>query len=81
MSNGRPHERFLWNTARTDYFDNCCNANAHSRAGSRSPAFANSIISLATAMVPGSLRSTTPSLRKAASNAADVFAMSSGPNE
>jgi hypothetical protein len=43
------------------HFDICCSANAHSRSGSRSPTFANSIISLATAIVAGSLRSTSPS--------------------
>src|SRR5262245_930854 len=54
---------------------------ADSRSGSRSPTFANSIISLATAAVARSLRSTNPSLPNVASNAADIFAMSSGPNE
>jgi hypothetical protein len=56
-----------------------CNAKAHSRSGSRWPCFANSIISLATSCVAGSLRSTNPSLSNAASNAADNFAMSSRP--
>jgi hypothetical protein len=62
------------------YFDSC-NAEAHSRSGSRSPCFASSIISLATAIAAGSLRSTNPSLPNAASKAADILAMSSGPNE
>jgi hypothetical protein len=62
------------------HFDSCCSANAHSRSGSRSPTFANSIISLATDIVAGSLRSTNPSLPNAASKAADIGAMSSGPN-
>src|SRR5207245_867979 len=68
-------------SARDGYFDSCCNAKADNRSGSRSPAFANSIISLATATVAGSLRSIKPSLPNAASNAADILAMSSGPNQ
>jgi hypothetical protein len=31
------------------YLDSCCPARAHNRSGSRSPCFANSIITLATA--------------------------------
>ena len=63
------------------YLDNCFNAKAHSRSGSRSPSFASSIISLATAVAAGSLRSTNPSLPKAVSKAADKRVISSGPNE
>ena len=50
------------------YFDNRFNAESHSRSGSRSPAFASSMISLASVRVVGSLRSTNPSFAKAASN-------------
>ena len=63
------------------YFASRCNAKAHSRSGSRSPCFANSIISLATSCAAGWFRSADPSLPKAASNAADILARSSGPNE
>jgi hypothetical protein len=63
------------------YLESSCTARAHNCEGSRSLCLANSIISLATAIVAGSLRSTNPSLRNAASNAADNFAMSSGANE
>jgi hypothetical protein len=49
--------------------------------GSRSPAFASSMISLATVTVVGSLRSTNPSFPKAASNAVVKAATSSGPNQ
>jgi hypothetical protein len=52
------------------YFASRCNAKAHSRSGSRWPCFANSIMSLATSCVAGSLRSTNLSLVTAASNAA-----------
>jgi hypothetical protein len=45
----RRTERFL----RWLHFDSCCSANAHSRSGSRWPAFANSILSFATAVVAG----------------------------
>jgi len=45
----RRTERFL----RWLHFDSCCSANAHSRSGSRWPAFANSIVSFATAVVAG----------------------------
>jgi hypothetical protein len=62
------------------YLESCSTARAHNRSGSRSPCFANSMISLATAIVAGSARSTSPSLLSAASKAADKLAMSSGPN-
>jgi len=39
------------------YLDSCCTARAHNRSGSRSPCFANSIISLATSAARGSVRS------------------------
>jgi hypothetical protein len=42
-------------------------------SGSRSPTFANSIISLATAIVAGSLRSTNPSLPQCGGHRCDVF--------
>ena len=48
---------------------------------SRSPSLASPIITLAIAIVARSLRSINPSWPKAASNAADMLAMSSGPNE
>jgi integrase len=71
-----------WAAERTTaYFASRCNAKAHSRSASRWPCFANSIISLATSCVAGSLRSTNPSLPSADSNAVDIFSMSSGPNE
>ncbi len=44
------------------YLDNFFNTKAYSRSGSRSPSFASSMISLATAVVAGSLRATSPSL-------------------
>jgi hypothetical protein len=66
---------------RAVYFDTCCTARAHNRSGSHSPCFANSIINLATSAVSGSVRSVNRSLPNVASNAADNFAMSSGPNE
>ena len=66
---------------RAAYFDKHLNAESHSRSGSRSPAFASSMISLASVRVVGSLRSTNPSFAKAASNAVVKPAMSSGPNQ
>jgi hypothetical protein len=58
------------------YFNKRFNADSHSRSGSRSPAFASSMISSASVAIVGSLRSTNPSFPKAASNAVvsrDVF--------
>jgi hypothetical protein len=49
----------------TAYFRYRCNIKAHSRSGSRSPVFANSIIGLATSVVTGPVRSTNPSLPRA----------------
>jgi hypothetical protein len=63
------------------YFDIRFNAKAHSLPASRSPSLASPIITLAIAIVARSLRSINPSWPKAASNAADMLAMSSGPNE
>jgi hypothetical protein len=61
------------------YLDICCTARAHNRSGSRSPCFANSIITLATSTDSGSVRSVNPSLPNAASNAADIFALKEKP--
>jgi hypothetical protein len=61
------------------FLDNCSTARAHSRSELRSPRFASSMISLATAIVAGAVRSTSPSLLSTASKAADKPAMSSGP--
>jgi hypothetical protein len=57
------------------------NAKAHSLPASRSPSLASPIITLAIGIVARSLRSINPSWPKAASNAADMLAMSSGPKE
>ena len=53
---------------------------SQSRVGSLMPFLAEMIINLAIAMVAGSLRSTSPSLLSAASNAVVKFPMSSRPN-
>src|SRR5919201_3117842 len=65
---------------RTAYLPRICRAPSHSFFGSRSPFFASWMMSFATVIVMGSLRSASRSLLNAASNAAAKGATSSGPN-
>jgi hypothetical protein len=70
LDGGRWQRRFLQTSSgalgrfktESAYFDKSFNAEAHNRSGSRSPAFASSMISLASVRVVGSLRSTIRAL-------------------
>jgi hypothetical protein len=53
-------KRPLMSSSVAAYFASRCSAKAHNHSGSRWPCFANSIVSLATSCVAGSLRSTKP---------------------
>jgi hypothetical protein len=62
------------------YLRRILTARSHNFWGSRSPSWASPMISFATVSVMGSLRSTNPSLRSAASYPPTKLGMSSGSN-